>query len=109
MNITNTGGSFNSISDFTANVNYTVNPDGTVDTTVSSSFETVAGAGVGNTGRVSGQVGRSQISHGNTMLVTAPAQEVAVETLDITPFGGLPFLQYRICVRSTTQTMLPSR
>lgn len=108
MNITNTGGSFNSISDVTADVNYAVNPDGTVDTTVSSTFATVVGAGVGNTGTTTGQVGRLQISHGKTMLVSAPAEQITVETQDITPPGGSPFTQYRLCVRSTTQTRLPS-
>jgi hypothetical protein len=109
MNISSTGGSFNSISDFTANINYAVNLDGTVDTMISSTFETVVGAGKGNTGTTIGQVGRLQISHGNTMLVSAPAEQLSPETQVISPLVGATFTQYRLCVRSTTQTMLPSR
>jgi len=109
MNITSTGGSPLSISDFTRVIAYTVNPDGTVDTSGSATFETVFGSGTGTTGTTSGQVGRSQISHGNTMLVSAPQAQVAVETLVLTPPPpGVPFTQYRICVRSQTATMLPS-
>jgi hypothetical protein len=108
MNITSTGGSFNSVSGFRADVNYAVHPGGTVETTVSSTFEIVAGANVGLTGTTTGQVGWLQISHGNTMLVSAPAQGISVETQLITPLLGNQFTQYRLCVRSTTQTKLPS-
>jgi hypothetical protein len=43
------------------------------------------------------------------MLVSAPAGDPTVETLEFTPPSpGLPFTQYRICVRSRTATKLPS-
>jgi len=110
LNITSTGGPILFLSDFTTTFNYTANPDGTVDTTsTSGNFETVFGAGLGTTGTSSGQVGRLQISHGNTMLVSAPAERVAVETLVFTPPTGPQFTQYRLCVRSITATMLPGK
>ena len=107
ININSTGGSAISISDVTADIEYTVNPDGTVDTAISSRFALVFPA-TGLTGTTTGQVGRSQISHGNTMLVSAPQGKVSVETQVLTPLAGVPFTQYRLCVRSATQTKLPS-
>jgi hypothetical protein len=105
LNLNSTGGSAISLSDVTAAIEYTVNPDGTVDTRYSSGFAVVFPP-TGITGTTTGQVGRLQISHGNTMLVSAPPSQVSVETQVSTTPGGI-FTQYRVCVRSATQTKLP--
>ena len=78
---------------------------GIVDTTtVLTTFQTILGSGAGNTGTVTGQVGRLQIA-GKT-LVGAPQAEITNETLRFTPPVGPPFTQHRICVRSTTAEKL---
>jgi hypothetical protein len=111
MNLTNTAGSFISVSEFASALDYTVNPDGTVDTTTTTNSAQVfpPPPPVGSTFvTTTGQVGRWQIAHGKTMLVSAPAGDPTLETLVFTPPAGAPFTQYRICVRSRTATKLPS-
>jgi hypothetical protein len=109
MNISALTGAILSVTEFSSTFDYTVHPDGTFDTFTSTVFETVLGSGVGNTGTVSGQVGRLQLAHGTKMYVSAPRQQIANETLVITPPVGAPFTQHRICVRSTTASKLSSR
>lgn len=109
MNVTSTGGSPLGLSETTSEFNYTVNPDGTVDTATTTFFSTFFGSGAGNTGTVTGSVGRLQISHGNTMLVSAPQVQVSPETLVITLAVGGQITQYRICVNSRVYTKLPSQ
>lgn len=111
MNITaGPGPGILSVSEFTRDFNYAVDPDGTVDTAGVTVFQTVLGSGTGNTGTVTGGVGRLQIAHGNTMLVSAPQEQITDETVVInfpTPPGG-SVTQHRLCVRSLTATKLPS-
>lgn len=108
MDISSPSGPLLTVSTFTTTFDYAVNPDGTVDvTTTSNTFESIFGRGAGDSGTVSGQRGRLQISHGNTMLVSAPSGSFSVETLSFTPLSGPPFARYRICVRSTTAAKLP--
>jgi hypothetical protein len=104
LNTTNTsvGASILSVTEFTTNVNYSVNEDGTVDVATTGAFRFVFGPQVGVTGTTTGQTGRLQIAHGNTMLVSAPKDVPTMET--ITQSNG--FLGYRLCVRSTVLTKL---
>lgn len=101
-----TGAATASIVEFTSRVNYTVNPDGTVDTATESDFTFVFPA-PGSTGTTTGMVGRLQIADGKSMLVSAPAEALTVETVNVNPPVGSPFTAYRICSRSSTQTKLP--
>lgn len=108
MNLTATGGGILSISEFSSTFDYLVNPDGTVETSnILTTFETVFPPG-GSTGTTSGRVGRLQIADGNSMLVSAPAEQITMETQTITPPTGNPFAQYRLCVRSAVYTKLPN-
>ena len=108
MDISAPSGPLVTVSTFTSTFDYTVNPDGTVDlTTTSNPFESIFGRGAGDTGTVSGQTGRLQISHGNTMLVSAPSGTFSVETVTIFPASGGTVTRYRICVRSATASKLP--
>jgi hypothetical protein len=108
MDISAPSGPLVTVSTFTSTFDYTVNADGTVDTiTTSNPFESIFGRGAGDTGTVSGQRGRLQISHGNTMLVSAPSGTFAVETVEIHPASGGTVTRYRICVRSITAAKLP--
>jgi hypothetical protein len=110
MDISAPSGPLVTISTFTSDFDYSVNPDGTVEVTnQTSTFESTFGRGVGDRGTVTGQQGRWQISHGNTMLVSAPPTDFSVETVAFTPLTNPPFTRYRICVRSTTLTMLPGK
>jgi len=101
-----TGAATASIVEFTSRVNYTVNPDGTVETATESDF-TIVFPAPGSTGTTTGTVGRLQIADGKSMLVSAPAEALTVETVNVIPPAGSPFTSYRICSRSTTQTKLP--
>jgi hypothetical protein len=109
MNIDSTTGSPLSVSEFSSTFNYTVNPDGTIDTeTTSNPFTIVFGSSEGYTGTVTGQVGRGRLADGHTMIVPAPGAEPTVETLLFTRPDTSQFTQYRICVRSGTSVKLPS-
>ncbi len=108
MNITSTTTTAPiSVSEFTTTFEYTVNGDGIVDTKSLSNFKIVFGSPsvLGNEGTVSEQRGRLQISHGNSMLVTAPSGDPIVEVQNLP--GAIPEDQYRICVRSGTFVKLP--
>jgi hypothetical protein len=79
-----------------------------VDTnTTSNDFTVIFGSPsvLGSTGTVSPRPGRLQISHGKTMLVSAPSGDPVVEVQTLP--GAAPMVQYRICIRSTTATKLP--
>lgn len=92
-----------SISNFTGTFMYTVDPDGTVTRTGGGvQFETIAGS----SGTVTGGVARDQLSLDNRTLVRAPQEEILVETVEGTTFGGTPFTVHRICVRSSVQTLV---
>jgi hypothetical protein len=108
VNINSTGGSAIFFSNFTAAIEYRVNPDGTVDTRRNSSSFVVVLPATGITGTTTGEIDRLQISGGNTMLVSAPAAQVSVETQVSTTPAGI-FTRYRVCARSTTQTKLPDQ
>jgi hypothetical protein len=108
MNITSTTTTAPiSVSEFTTTFEYTVNADGIVDTKSLSNFKIVFGSPsvLGHEGTVSEQHGRLQISHGNSMLVTAPSGDPIVEVQNLP--GAIPEDQYRICVRSGTFVKLP--
>lgn len=96
------------MSEVTGDLTYTVNADGTVDTVRGPIvFEVILGSGIGNTGVVTGQVGRFQILPGN-MLVSAPVEQITNETQVLTLASGGSITQHRICVRSTTARKIPS-
>jgi hypothetical protein len=99
MNLTSLAGSFISVFDITGTFTYTVNPDGTVDTASTTNAVTVFPPG-GPTTTVTGQVGRFQIAHGGTLLVSAPAGNQP--TVEVIAFSTTPNPQYRICVRNRT-------
>lgn len=110
MNINAAGGAPVSVSEFTSAINYTVNPDGTVDTETSSAFTIVfPSVPTPTTGTVTNQTGRLQITRRKNILVSAPSEDPTVETVVLTPAPpGIPFTQSRICVRSTILTKLPN-
>lgn len=105
MNLTASTGAIYSLTDFMSNHTYSVDRDGIVSTTtVLTTFHTILGSGAGNTGTVTGQIGRGQIV-GKT-IVSAPQEQIVNETLNFTPPVGAPFTQHRICNRSTISEKL---
>jgi hypothetical protein len=90
-------GRLGTVSTFNADVHYTVNPDGTVDTSTSASFNVIFPTTVIATGMATGQTGRLQIAGDGSMLISAPSNSYSVETLTYTTGQTT---RYRICSRS---------
>lgn len=96
-------------STFTSDFTYSVGADGSVSAPGpqgTSTFVTVAGAGQGNTGTVTGFQRRGRIVQANTSVLGGPADEPVVETVTFTTPAGVTTTFFRVCVRSATTSKL---
>jgi hypothetical protein len=97
LDTSSNSGRLGTVSTFNADIHYTVNADGTVDTSTSSSFNVIFPTTVIATGNATGQAGRLQIVAGGSMLISAASDTYSVETLIYTTGQTT---RYRICSRS---------
>jgi len=105
MDNTAPGGPLVTVNAFTSDITYSVNADGTVDMLTNLASFHVVFPPFNVVGTSTGDTSRLQIADGNSMLVSAPSEEYAVERLDFSTGQSSP--RYRICTRSTTAVKIP--